>query len=76
MDLGGWLQSLGLEPYDAAFRENEISERAAEDLKDLGVTIVGDPNHRGLPPWPLSDACRRASMHFDNVCAAVGDPVP
>jgi hypothetical protein len=46
MDLGGWLRSLGLEKYEAAFRENEIDETVlpsltAEDLKDLGVSIVG-----------------------------------
>jgi class 3 adenylate cyclase/predicted ATPase len=46
MDLGGWLRSLGLEQYEAAFRENAINERVlpnltAEDLKDLGVSIVG-----------------------------------
>jgi hypothetical protein len=26
MDLGGWLRSLGLEQYEAAFRENDIDE--------------------------------------------------
>jgi class 3 adenylate cyclase len=46
MDTGGWLRSLGLERYEAAFRENEIDETVlpnltAEDLKDLGVGIVG-----------------------------------
>src|ERR1700745_598937 len=46
MDLRGWLGSLGLERYEAAFRENEIDETVlpsltAEDLKDLGVDIVG-----------------------------------
>jgi class 3 adenylate cyclase/predicted ATPase len=46
MDVGKWLQSLGLERYEAAFRENEIDETVlpnltAEDLKDLGVGIVG-----------------------------------
>jgi class 3 adenylate cyclase len=46
MDLGGWLWSLGLEQYEAAFRENEINDTVlpsltAEDLKDLGVVIVG-----------------------------------
>jgi hypothetical protein len=46
MDVGGWLRRLGLEQYEAAFRENEISEKVlpnltAEDLKDLGVGIVG-----------------------------------
>ena len=46
MDLGGWLRSLGLERYEAVFRENEINERVlpsltAEDLKELGVTALG-----------------------------------
>jgi class 3 adenylate cyclase len=46
MDIVVWLRSLGLEKYEAAFRENEISERVlpsltAEDLKELGVTALG-----------------------------------
>ena len=46
MDIGGWLRSLGLEQYEATFRENEIDDKVlpnltAEDLKDIGVGIVG-----------------------------------
>ena len=46
MDVGDWLQSLGLERYEAAFRENEIDETVllrltAEDLKELGVGALG-----------------------------------
>src|SRR6478736_8899765 len=46
MDLGGWLRSLGLGQYEAAFLENAIDDTVlpnltAEDLKDLGVSIVG-----------------------------------
>src|ERR1700754_3630009 len=46
MDVGGWLRRLGLEQYEAVFRENEIDETilpklTAEDLKDLGVSVVG-----------------------------------
>ena len=46
MDVGGWLRGLGLEQYEAAFRENEIDGKVlpkltAEDLKDLGVGVVG-----------------------------------
>jgi class 3 adenylate cyclase len=46
MDFGGWLRSLGLEQYEAAFSENAIDDTVlpnltAEDLKDLGVGIVG-----------------------------------
>jgi len=70
MDVGSWLRRLGLEQYEAAFRENDIDETVlpsltAEDLKELGVGFVG---HRrklfdaiaGLRaeanPRPLSDA--------------------
>jgi class 3 adenylate cyclase/predicted ATPase len=47
MDIGGWLRKLGLEHYEAAFRENRIDDTVlarltAEDLKDLGVGFVGD----------------------------------
>ena len=50
MDVAAWLQGLGLERYVPAFRDNEVNERilpslTAEDLKDLGVTLVG---HRRL----------------------------
>src|SRR5215467_14543388 len=46
MDIGGWLRGLGLERYDQAFRDNEIDEEVlpgltADDLKDLGVALVG-----------------------------------
>src|SRR5215813_12983297 len=46
MDLGNWLRSLGLERYEAAFRENEIDETVLpslteEHLKQLGVTALG-----------------------------------
>jgi class 3 adenylate cyclase len=46
MEVGEWLRSLGLEQYEPAFRANEIDARVlpsltAEDLKDLGVTLVG-----------------------------------
>ena len=46
MDVGGWLRRLGLEQYEAAFRENEIDDTVlprltAEDLRELGVGSVG-----------------------------------
>ena len=47
MDVAVWLRHLGLEQYEPAFRENKIepdllSSLTVEDLKDLGVTLVGD----------------------------------
>src|SRR6201982_3948428 len=46
MDVVVWLRSLGLEEYEAVFREKKITERVlpsltAEDLKELGVTALG-----------------------------------
>ncbi len=46
MDLGGWLRSLGLDQYEGAFRDNAIDSAVlpnltAEDLKDLGISVVG-----------------------------------
>ena len=46
MDIEGWRRSLGLERYEAAFRDNEIDDTilpklTAEDLKELGVGPVG-----------------------------------
>src|SRR6476661_5051409 len=74
MDVGDWLRRLGLEHYEAAFRENKIDDTVlpsltAEDLKELGVGFVG---HRrklldaivalraeaSAPPAPLSGAPR------------------
>ena len=72
MDVAGWLRNLGLERYEEAFRENAINDTVlpsltAEDLKDLGVGIVGhrrklqdaiaalraDSNTRAAPPHAL-----------------------
>src|SRR5204862_1507870 len=46
MDVRGWLRRVGLQQYEAAFRDNEIDDAVlpnltAEDLKDLGVSLVG-----------------------------------
>jgi class 3 adenylate cyclase len=46
MDVGGWLRRLGLEQYEAAFRDNNIDETilpslTTEDLKELGIGSIG-----------------------------------
>ena len=46
MDVADWLRALGLERYEAAFRENDVDTEllpnlTADDLKDLGITSVG-----------------------------------
>jgi class 3 adenylate cyclase/predicted ATPase len=71
VDIGAWLRKLGLEQYEAAFRENNVDDTilprlTAEDLKDLGIGSVGHRRKlldciavlRAEPsaPAPLSDA--------------------
>jgi class 3 adenylate cyclase/predicted ATPase len=46
MDIAEWLRGLGLARYERAFRENAIDgallpNLTAEDLRDLGITLVG-----------------------------------
>jgi hypothetical protein len=50
MDVAEWLRALGLEHYASAFQDHGIDMRVlpeltAEDLKDLGVSMIG---HRRL----------------------------
>src|ERR1700736_4431073 len=83
MDVGGWLRSLGLGQYEAIFRKNEIDAEVlpnltAEDLRELGVVILG---HRrkmlaaiaklsassavpatGAKPPPAEDAAERRRL--------------
>jgi class 3 adenylate cyclase/tetratricopeptide (TPR) repeat protein len=46
VDVASWLRTLGLERYEAAFRENEVGAEdlchlTAEDLEGLGVAAIG-----------------------------------
>jgi class 3 adenylate cyclase len=46
VDVGAWLRGLGLSQYEGSFRDNEIDAEilprlTADDLKDIGVTVVG-----------------------------------
>ncbi len=46
MDIAAWLHSLGMQQYEEAFRDNAIDaavlpELTDDDLKDLGVNLVG-----------------------------------
>ena len=57
MDIAVWLRELGMERYEEAFRENEIDaeilpKQTADDLKDIGLTIVGHRRQllEALPP--------------------------
>ena len=46
VDIAAWLHSLGMQQYERAFRDNAIDaailpELTADDLRDLGVNLVG-----------------------------------
>ena len=46
MDIANWLRSLGLEQYEALFRQNDIDAEVlpalgADDLRELGVSSLG-----------------------------------
>src|ERR1700722_10878744 len=46
MDVGGWLRGLGLGQYEEQFRDNKIDadllpRLTVDDLKDIGVSVVG-----------------------------------
>ena len=41
MDIGGWLQSLGLEQYEAAFHANAIDADVLRDLTDQDLQKLG-----------------------------------
>ena len=70
MDVGGWLRSLGLDQYEVNFRENKIDadvlpRLTADDLKDIGVSAVGDRRRlldaiASLAGATPTDAARRA----------------
>src|SRR5262245_39404089 len=74
MDIADWLHALGLEQYEPAFRANEIDASVlpsltAEDLKDLGVGLVG---HRRR----LLDAIAALGAKTPAAEAARSQPIP
>ena len=76
MDIAVWLRSLGLGKYEAAFRENEITEKVlpnltAEDLKELGVAALG---HRRTLLDAIAALRNDASVQTPPVAAALARP--
>ena len=72
MDIGEWLRSIDLGQYEATFRDNEISDEivrnlTADDLKDLGVTLVG---HRRRMLTAIAELSTPAAA----IPAAAGQP--
>ena len=65
MDVGGWLRGLGLGQYAEKFRDNKIDadllpRLTVDDLKDIGVSLVGD--RRRLTRRDRRNSRRRSSF--------------
>ncbi|HYU12232.1 MAG TPA: SAM domain-containing protein, partial [Stellaceae bacterium] len=66
MDVAEWLRGLGLDQYEAAFRDNDVDgdvlrRLTTEDLRELGVASIGHRRRlldaiaklgEALPPEP------------------------
>ena len=66
MDIANWLRALGLERYEATFRENDVTAQllprlTSDDLKDLQA-----PPPKGHPtPGQLQDAIAALAPRTD-----------
>ena len=63
VNIAAWLHGLGLQQYEKAFRENAIDatvlpELTAEDLRDIGVDLVGHRRKLLAAIAALRDECR------------------
>ena len=72
MDIAAWLAGLGLERYNQVFHENEIDvgvlpRLTADDLKDMGVVIVG---HRRKLLEAIADLQTRAGQCLGAACSS------
>jgi class 3 adenylate cyclase len=77
VDVAAWLNRLGLEQYEQAFRENDVDaevlpELTAEDLIGLGVTSIG---HRRKLLAAIA-ALRETPAHANETTAPIGAPAP
>src|ERR1700722_12499373 len=79
MDVANWLRGLGLERYEATFRENDVDAEllpklTADSLRELGITSFGH-RHRlleaiaALRPegTPADEPVRSSTNHIENL---------
>ena len=60
MDVGSWLRSLGLEQYEALFRENDIDAEVLGDLTDADLEKLGVTSRTPQAP---AQGDRRSRCH-------------
>jgi class 3 adenylate cyclase/tetratricopeptide (TPR) repeat protein/ABC-type transport system involved in cytochrome c biogenesis ATPase subunit len=78
MNVAEWLRTLGLGQYEAVFHENSVTvdllpNLTPEDLKDLGVTLVG---HRRRMLDAISELRADAGLAEDSRAATAEHPRP
>ena len=61
MELGDWLRSLGLEQYEAVFRENAIDPDVLCDLTEEHLRELGVPRCTQVPSKVALRPCTRAA---------------
>jgi hypothetical protein len=71
VDVASWLRNLGLERYEAAFRENDVSsdvlrDLTAEDLEGLGVATIGHRRQLLVAIAKLRDGAPQAVRPADD----------
>lgn len=71
----GTREAFAAAPMLAGADSHEIDALSAS-MRASWIAFIrsGGPNHKALPRWPRFEAPRRSTMHFDQICAAVGDP--
>jgi class 3 adenylate cyclase len=89
MDVGGWLRNLGLDRYEASFRDNGVGadvlpHLTAEDLRELGVASIGDRRRLlvaiaalagGTPPADVSASPLKSAPPKDPQLSAERRPI-
>ena len=65
------------DPFSINTKDNEAARVKLDRAMSswwVQFARTGNPNHGGLPEWPVFDAVKRPTMIFDNTCAVKGDP--
>jgi para-nitrobenzyl esterase len=64
--------------HSAGWSDHPAGRELAARMSQAWINFAtdGDPNHAELPKWPRYSLDERATMLFDNPCAAANDPYP
>src|SRR6516225_6213275 len=74
MDIAGWLRGLGLERYEAAFRENEIDAEVLPELTEAHLERLGLPLGPRLRLLKAITALREGALPPSNALAPAAAP--